>query len=168
MITGQAMLEPPAEGAHELKRMLWNASGPGRAWNLRERARAIKRSARDWQVAQDIIARVDAIFDLYRRGAHDWATLELERLDAEVQGALRERNTRSAAAGSGGNRGAQQKKRSAEAWQEKITAEARRLLRGKHSCEAIGARLSPKTALDGKPPVAPGTVAKFVRTLGKK
>ena len=107
------MLEPPAEGAHRIMLTVWNASGPGRAWNLREQARGIKRGSRDWKLAQHVIACVDEIFRCYHKGASDYATLLLERLDAQVTGVLVERNKQSNVRRRGGSKTARDRKRAA-------------------------------------------------------
>jgi hypothetical protein len=66
---------------HPLAQAVWLSSGPGRAWKWEQRAKTIPKGHCNYDNAREILTRVKAIRDAYKKGNTDWANLEVERLD---------------------------------------------------------------------------------------
>ena len=170
------MLEPPDRDAHPIKWMLWLASGPGRAWQLRAWARRVR--------ARDPLARyaaawakeADEVLRWYAKGSSSYATRLLERLTASVAATAREKQWRRSGTSQGGKQSSTKRRERATAWQDQIANDVKlHIARARHTDAGIAVLVhqSAEEALKAKTenPSAklhPDTVRKYVSRVRKE
>lgn len=156
------MFRPPRADEPEIFRALWLASGPGRAWQWGRWARGIKPGDRLYALAQDVRGPVTKIMRWYRKGASDYATLLLERLDAKLKGRIHERGRTARKSAEGGAKAARSKQARAADWQRRIEPQVRRYLAAGKTDSNIAALVADDVER------APETVRRFIARLRAK